>query len=449
MKNLKIGNKNWFAAVLSIIPLFVAQLTYSQTFDSKNKETSRPAFEGYIVKYKSHPERNIFSALSIKKNKIISTSFGEFSILKNTENLSEENIKRIQSNPAVEYIEPNYIYQALENADQGAERTLPPEIKDANFKSQWGLNNTGTNNWFNLAAGIDLNAVNAWKLHSGSHQIKIAVVDSGMDYNHPDLKENVWTNEKELHGQAGVDDDQNGYVDDIHGYDFSNNDGDPMDDLGHGSQVAGLIGAAHNDIGIRGVMGSVQIMPIKFLSKGGGSTENGLKGIEYAIKNGAQIINLSWGGGEPSQALSDAILAAAAKNILVVAAAGNSKEDNDVKPLYPASYGHPNIISVASLSPNNKKSSFTNFGKNKVHVYAPGLYIVSTGLENSYDWTSGTSLSAPMVAGAAGLALSKNPKLTAVQVKEKIIQTSTQDPELLKFAQGGRVDLYELLKSIQ
>lgn len=421
-----------------------SMLVNQESFAQGAKQTVAK-FDGYIIKYKKNSAPRSFTALDLETQEFVSTSFGDFAVVKTPQAFTGEKLQLLQEQNEIEYIEPNYIFQPLDVPV----RNLPPEIKDREFSSQWYLNNTGTNNWFNMPAGVDVNAVNAWKITTGSKQVKIAVIDSGIKYNHPDLKDNMWVNEKELHGAAGVDDDQNGYVDDIYGYDFANNDGDPMDDVGHGTEVTGIISAAHNDTGIRGVMGSVQIMAIKFLIPGGGVTLNAVKGIEYAIKNGAQIINLSWGGGEYTQALSDAIKAAGEKNILVVAAAGNSKGDNDLKPLYPATYGHPNIISVGSTSPNDLKSGFSNFGKKSVHVFAPGLYILSTDFKDTTLWSSGTSLSAPLVTGAAGLALSLNNKLTALQLKEKIIQTSIKNPELSKIGQGGRLDIYELLKVVQ
>ena len=417
--------------------LLVALLTISPSVFSQSAK-----FDGYIVKLKENA--NSFVANSIQKSANLDNlnlSFGNFYKL-SSNNLIPLDIEAIKKNPAVEYIEPNYLYFPQDHVPP-----RPSSISDKEFDGQWGIYNNGHNTWIaNSPIGVDINVVKAWEITKGSKDVVIAVIDSGINYNHPDLKDNLWVNEKELNGQPGVDDDGNGYIDDINGYDFANNDGDPLDDNGHGTHVSGIIAASHNNEGTRGVMGTARIMSLKFLTaKGPGDTANALKGVDYAIKNGAKIINNSWGGGDFSKAMNDAFLKAAEKNIVIVVAAGNSNNDNDAKPMYPANYNVPGLISVGSLSMLDVKSSFSSFGKKSVHVFAPGNYIVSTDVEQPYKWRSGTSMAAPFVSGAVGLLLSKEPNLGVEDIKRRVIESSVKNNEYNKYGVGGRLNTYDLL----
>src|SRR3989339_2224642 len=214
----------------------------------------------YIIKVKTGAKLNTKANL-IKLN----TSFGHFYKISGDQKAALQNLR---NDPAVLYIEPNYTYK-ISPIEISQKSTEP------SFSKQWGLLNTGSNSGGFFSSGIagrDINAVNAWKITTGSDEVKIAVIDTGVDYTHPDLKNNIWVNEAEQNGQAGVDDDQNGYVDDIHGYDFANKDGDPIDDHGHGTHCAGVIGASHNGIGVAGVMSKVKIVALKFLTGSGSGT---------------------------------------------------------------------------------------------------------------------------------------------------------------------------------
>jgi subtilisin family serine protease len=207
----------------------------------------------------------------------------------------------------------------------------------------------------------------------------VGVIDTGIDYNHPDLAANVWTNPLEIPGN-GIDDDGNGYVDDVHGYDFVNRDGDPMDDHGHGTHVAGTIAAvANNGIGVAGVSWHAKVMALKFLDAGGsGWVSDAVEALNYATDMGAKITNNSWGGGEYSTALRDAIAAANSAGAVFVAAAGNSANNNDATPFYPAGYEGPNVIAVAATDASDTLAVFSNFGRNTVQLGAPGVGIYST-----------------------------------------------------------------------
>lgn len=400
-------------------------------------------FDGYIVKFKDHFGAYNLRNLSMEANlKSLDVSFGQFYKMTSKDSLIPLDIEKLKINPAIEYIEPNYIYYSQDHVE-----AKPKEILDKEFDGQWGVFNNGHNTWVaNSPIGVDINVLKAWELTQGSNDIVVAIIDSGINYNHPDLKENLWINNLELNGKPGVDDDGNGYIDDVYGYDFANNDGDPLDDLGHGTHVAGIIGAAHNEIGTRGVMGKVSIMSLKFLSaKGSGDTANALKAIDYAVKNGAKIINNSWGGGDFSQSIYDALMNAAKNNIVVVTAAGNIKNDNDKYPKYPASYKIPGMICVGALNVLDLKTSFSSYGKESVHIFAPGEYIVSTDVELPYKWRSGTSIATPFVVGAVGLLLSKEPNLTPEEVKKRVISTSVYKDDYAKYGVGGRLNTYDLL----
>ena len=359
---------------------------------------------------------------------------GSFAVI-DSENKAVELLK---NDSAVEYIEPNYTYQVS-------------TVKDADFKKQWGLKNTGSNSGSIFAPGkkgVDINAEKAWKITKGDKAVKIAVIDTGVDYNHPDLKGNIMVNELELNGTEGVDDDGNGYVDDVYGYDFANNDNDPMDNHGHGTHCAGVIGATHDSIGIAGVMANVQILPIQFLSaRGGGTLEGAIKSIDYAVKRGVQIMSNSWGGRGQSKALEEAIKLAEQAGILFVAAAGNENSDNDTTATLPASIGLDNIVSVGAMDGKGKKASFSNYGKKSVDVFAPGVKIYSTVQNNKYKNMSVTSMACPHVAGVAGLILANEPNLTYKEIKAKLMSNTHSGDNLTRFSVSGYVDAHMSLKN--
>ena len=387
----------------------------------------------YIVKVKSNLKHQI-NLSSYGSSKALDLSFGDFYLLKN---INKSQFSELQNNSSIEYIEPNYKYSKFD---------LP---KDADFEKQWGLNNTGKNSgswWERGTAGVDISALEAWKITKGSKDIKIAVIDTGVDYTHKDLKDNIMINELELNGTEGIDDDGNGYIDDIYGYDFANNDADPMDGHGHGTHCAGVIGASHNGFGIAGVNAKVSILPVQFLTaKGGGTLEGALKAIQYATDRGVNVMSNSWGGGGRSQALFDAIEAARDKGISFIAAAGNSNSDNDSKATYPANYKLDNVISVGALDGKGKRASFSNYGKKTVHVFAPGVGIYSTVAGDQYKKMSGTSMACPHVAGVAGLLLASEPNLTYAEIKDRLMNTSIISTEISNFTMSGYVDAQKAL----
>jgi subtilisin family serine protease len=267
----------------------------------------------------------------------------------------------------------------------------------------------------NASQGID--APRAWDLHTGSSDVVVAVIDTGVDYRHPDLAANVWTNPGEIAGN-GIDDDQNGYVDDVHGINALNGSGNPMDDNGHGTHVSGTIAAqGNNAVGVVGVNWNSRIMGLKFLSaNGSGSLAGAVQAINYMVsmKNrgvNVRVSNNSWGGGGFSEPLFQAIARAREAGIVFVAAAGNEANDNDSNPSYPADYPLDNIISVAAVDSDRNIASFSNYGATSVDIAAPGVNILSTTPQNGYQRFSGTSMATPHVSGAMALLFAHQPGL--------------------------------------
>ncbi|MHC4740463.1 MAG: S8 family serine peptidase, partial [Planctomycetota bacterium] len=327
----------------------------------------------------------------------------------------EQALRPFNASRDILYAEPNWILRAL----------LTPD--DPNFGDQWGLNNTGqTGGTF----GADVNAPEAWNLAMGTQEIVVAVIDTGIDYNHPDLAANMWVNEGEIPGND-IDDDGNGFIDDVYGYNMigvdpnedpggtpvpdPNHDGNPMDDCYHGTHCAGIIGAVtNNGVGVAGVCPNVQIMALKYLGTDGkGEITGAISCIQYALNNGANIMSNSWMGPD-STALKNAIEAAADAGLLCIAAAGNSHADNDTDPLYPASYDCNNIVAVSATDHNDHLAWFSNYGQTSVDLGAPGSSILSTFstspyVSGKYVVTSGTSMACPHVAGACALVWSVNP----------------------------------------
>ncbi len=379
----------------------------------------------------------------------------------------EDAITQYMSDPNVEYAEPNYIIHAF---------TMP---NDTYFQpNQWALHNTGS-----YAGGIDdadIDAPEAWDTTTGGSGIVIAVTDTGVDYNHPDLHGNIWHNSGETDCEDGIDNDLNGYIDDCTGWDFTtceyfkedgtcettkSEDNDPMDENGHGTHVAGIIGAVgNNGEGISGVMWNVKLMALRFLNaEGGGTISDAINAIEYAVANGARIINASWGGYGYSLSLYDAIDSANSEGVLFISAAGNERNNNDGQtPLYPASYDLPNIISVAATDQNDQRAHFSNFGLNSVDVAAPGVYVFSTVPTwwsqypgyGEVERFSGTSMATPHVAGLAGLLYSyyngiQNTEFNYTQVRDTILRYVDVLPSLQGWIKtGGRINAHRAVSSL-
>ena len=348
----------------------------------------------------------------------------------NAKNIS----KWLSANPHVASFEPNLNVWSIDASPN-----------DGRLSELWGMNNTGQTGG---GDDSDIDAFEAWDVTTGSSTVVVGVIDTGVDYRHPDLAANIWTNPGEIAGN-NVDDDGNGFVDDIHGYDFVNNDGDPMDDEGHGTHVSGTIAAVgNNNVGISGVNWTSAIMGLKFLDAGGsGTTANALRAVNYANMMREQygvnvrVTNNSWGGGGFNQGLRDAIAAGSDRGILFVAAAGNDSDDNDVTPHFPASFDVPSIVTVAATDHQDALARFSNFGGDSVDVAAPGADILSTLPNNSYGVYSGTSMATPHVAGVAALAWALSPDFTVNQVRQAIVDgVDVLSPLDGQVVSGGRLN---------
>jgi subtilisin family serine protease/fibronectin type 3 domain-containing protein/methionine-rich copper-binding protein CopC len=345
----------------------------------------------------------------------------------------EAALAALRNDPHVLYAEPDYRVRIA---------GLPT---DPRFPEQWDFNNAGQSGG---TIDADIDAPDAWDVTSGSGRTVVAVIDTGVDYRHPDLAANIWINTDEVPGNS-IDDDHNGYVDDVHGYDFYNDDPNPLDDHNHGTHVAGTIGAiGNNGVGIAGVNWDVQIMALKFLgSDGSGTTSDAIEAVRYAVANGAQISNNSWGGDPFSQSLFDAIREARDAGHIFVAAAGNGDFlgfglDNDVEPFYPASYNLDNIVTVAATDHNDQLAVFSNYGDNSVDLAAPGVSILSTERNSTYGFNSGTSMAAPHVAGALSLLWDYEPALTYREVINRVLGSAEPLESLAgKVATGGRLNV--------
>ncbi|MBS1985152.1 MAG: S8 family serine peptidase [Bdellovibrionales bacterium] len=346
----------------------------------------------------------------------------------------------------VEIMEPNFIYHAAMGSKKPTPAPTPDPTpapapgsavpNDSLFSSLWGMYNSGQKDSAGKTGvgGADISATKAWTISKGSRNVVVAVVDTGFDYTHPDLKDNAWSKA----GQPTV-----------HGYNAITDKLDPMDDNLHGTHCSGTIGAVgDNGAGVAGVNWNVSIMGVKFLDKNGsGTTADAIKAIDWARENGAQVISASWGGGGSSDALEESIARATEAGIVFVAAAGNDSGDNDSSADYPANY--PGVVAVASSNNRDQMSDFSNYGAKTVDLMAPGENILSTVPGNKYKTLSGTSMATPHVSGAVALALSVNPSLTPAQVKQALRDSVDKVAAANgKTVSGGRLNVNRLLETV-
>lgn len=369
------------------------------------------------------------------------------------------NYEALKNDPDVEYIEPNYILEKSEVAPNGPIEKFTYEDVVAQ-----GAVNTSPSAYSQSSANVGI--AESWAketpLSSLNSKVIVAVVDTGLDKTHEVFRPYksdgsggtgaLWINQAEANGKPGVDDDQNGFVDDVNGWNFISNTNNFLDDDDHGTHVAGIVVGAGLNIFSRPLQESkVLVMPLKFLGAGGsGSTSNAIKAIYYAVNNGAKVINNSWGGSSYSRALHDAIIYAYDHHVLVVSAAGNYSSNNDVSPIYPSSYDVPSNISIASTSRFDDLSSFSNFGATTVAIGSPGEYIESTVPGNMTMKMSGTSMATPLISGLAALAFREAPSLSGYQMKQLIMQTGLVTNYLnRKVSTSARVDALNLIQSSQ
>jgi thermitase len=324
----------------------------------------------------SKPSRETMNAAGL--NVLQDYENGSFLIVEPQVAVDSVTVETLMGDSAVAYVAPDYIMSIPKIEAAGEVRPLNTDSlpNDPYLNKLWGMENCG--------------ATQVWPLKHDVPNIIVAVIDSGVDYTHPDLKDNMWS-------RGGQ-----------YGYDFYENDADPMDEENHGTHCAGTIaGVGNNGIGVVGVAWKAQIMALRFLGPdGSGATSDAVKCIDWAVDNGAHIISNSWGGPDNSPALAQAVARAESRGVLFIAAAGNTGgtgNNNDSRPSYPSSLSQANVISVGAIDENNARGSFSHYGKNSVDIGAPGVQILSTVRNKKYDTFSGTSMATPHVAGAAAL----------------------------------------------
>jgi subtilisin family serine protease len=341
----------------------------------------------------------------------------------------------------VAFVEPDFVV---------APQLVPD---DPSFARQWGLENAGATSGL---VGADIAAVEAWDVTTGSRDVVVAVIDTGVDIRHPDLVANIWRNPGEIPGD-GIDNDRNGFVDDVHGWNFTRRNANPHDDNGHGTHVAGTIGAVgNNGLGVAGIAWQVSILPLKFLDRNGsGSTSAAVAAINYATRMrrdfGVSIVatNNSWGGAGSSAALRAAIDAGGEAGILFVAAAGNDGTDNDRTPSFPASYRSEAVIAVAATDRSDRLATFSNVGLTSVDIAAPGVAILSTAPNARYATFSGTSMATPHVSGTLALLAAAQPTADAATLRTALLESVRPVPDLAgRIATGGVVDAAAALERL-
>ena len=347
-------------------------------------------------------------------------------------------IRVLHAHDAVDFAEPNWVYHHTKVSDD-------TYYVNGQLWGMYGDTSPLHQNQYGSQAG------EAWDAgHVSCKGVLVGVIDEGVQYTHPDLKANHWTNPNEIDGN-GIDDDGNGFVDDTHGWDFDGNNKTVYDGVGddHGTHVSGTIGGkGSNGQGVAGICWKVKMVHVKFLGAGGGTTANAIKSVDYITdlktRHNLNLVatNNSWGGGGFSQGLKDSIDNAGNKDILFIAAAGNNASNNDSNPFYPASYTSPAIISVAALTSSGTLASFSNYGATSVDLCAPGAGIYSTVPTNAYSSYSGTSMATPHVTGAVALYAKSHPGLTAAQLKSAILGTTTATTACNgKTVSGGRLNV--------
>ncbi|MEN8907516.1 MAG: S8 family serine peptidase [Clostridiales bacterium] len=386
----------------------------------------------YIIKYKKGKEKEVKNKLikkmgtkKLKKQKNIKGSDSMVVELDKT-NSKEYLFKALSSDANIEYIQEDYVVEFSSSPD------------DTYYSLQWGLNNysqaiagiTGQ-------SGIDISAEETWRNSDIKEEIIVAVLDTGVDIKHPDLKNNIWTNDDEIAGN-GIDDDGNGYIDDVNGWNFvdetPNVYNSAVEDF-HGTHVSGIIAAEHNSIGVTGVAKNVKIMPLKFIS-GTGRLSDEIEAINYAKDNGAIIVNCSFGQYNFSQLEYDTYNST---DMLFIASSGNDAINNDLTKHYPSDYNLDNIISVGALQNDGNLASFSNFGMESVDIAAPGHYIASTSPESGYSYASGTSMASPYVSGVAAILKGNNPDLTTAKIKDKLLNNAVKLPNLATKIKNGNI----------
>jgi thermitase len=423
------------ATLLTLLTLDIGSNSRYAAEPPPQAQMSEHVADEVIVKYREGVDESSKDLARFRvsgKRKKLFRSVRGLEVTKLPGNVSvQEAIDLYQQDPNVLYAEPNYILRLTAKPD------LTATPNDPSFGSLYGL--------------TKINAPSAWNITTGSNNVVVAILDTGFDYNHVDLSANIYNNPGECTGD-GVDNDSNGYIDDCHGINVAYGTSDPMDDNDHGTHVAGTIGAVgNNGIGVVGVNWNVKMISCKFFdASGSGTTEGAIECLDYvkALKDrGVNIVatSNSWGGGDNSQALYDAIDAQRQSGILFITAAGNGNafgvgQNNDNVPFYPCTYFLPNIICVAATTSTDAKASFSNFGKHTVHVGAPGNNILSTLPGDTYGSLSGTSMATPHVSGLAALLKAQDPNRDWRTIKNLILAGGDTVSSMANTITGKRIN---------
>ena len=460
-------NNIWFhvflATVLITLAAVVGQIGRWKSWSNKNDsavkrverlDTQRRSGDDrpeVLVRFKPGVGLDKIRTIASANNDVVSDEIESVEGLTEINDLDDADAETVASKYAamtdVVYAEPNFRIELIDPPlaarrqdllDRQTASNLP---NDPQFGDQWAHNNIGQEGGKKRA---DIDSLRAWQIQKGSEKVVVAVLDSGVDYTHEDLRNNMWIRPENI---PAYSDDELGTYNDLNGFNGTDKIADPMDDNGHGTHCAGIIGAeGNNGTGIAGINWKVKIMPLKFLGRGGfGNTDDAIEAINYAIdrkKKGVNIrvISASWGSTSKSRALEDTIRAAGDAGILFVAAAGNDGSDNDGRPHYPSNYDLPNVISVAALDRDDQLATFSNFGVKTVHVAAPGKDILSTWLNDEYREASGTSMATPYVSGVAALIIANEPTITLVRLRERLLKSVDKIDALNgKVASGGRI----------
>lgn len=395
---------------------------------------SKGGSDGFLVKVKRGASRETVIEELREQGVQVRSQIGELNLL------VTDKAPKFAKGSFIEYVEPNFYVETMMGSGKPKQ-----DIYDREANRLWGLQAT--------------HAAEAWRITTGSRDVVLAISDTGT-WEHPEIVPNLWENPGETGRDAagrdkrtnGIDDDGNGFVDDVRGWNFEINNNNPSDDHFHGTHVSGIVGALGGDNSpVAGVNWATSIMSLKFIGREGYGTEaNGIRTIIYAASNGAKAMNCSWGGDGNTQALLEAVEYAKSKGMLIIAAAGNYEENSDVIPIFPAGYESENIISVAAtMNREGQLASFSNYGAKSVDLAAPGELILSTFNptysplhKNWYELLSGTSMAAPQVTGAVGLIYSVNPRLSWREVKEIILSTVRPSAELQgRVLTGGMLDV--------
>ncbi len=413
--------------------LFLSSIAYAQS--------PRVVPGEYLVKFKNQTNSAaVVSKISGKAN--LKAAFPDMNMFHlSVKDGQEATLQELNNDPEVEFIEPNYIL------DKVADET-PGEVLEMLSEDQVHAQSSVffTQNYANVKveqAWSVMSAINA------APKTVVAIIDTGLDSNHKVFKNTgaMWLNTREIPNN-GIDDDFNGYIDDVSGWNFISNSSNFFDDEGHGTHVGGIVVGAGIDIFSSSLDQSrIQVMPLKFLdSNGSGSTSNAIKAMYYAVNMGAKVINCSWGGASYSKSLLDAMSYAYDHHILIVTAAGNNALNNDGSDMFPSNYDIPGNISVAATTDSDNLASFSNYGVQKVHIASPGVYIYSTLPGGYYGSMSGTSMAAPFVAGITALAMREAPAMTGYQIKQLVLATAQHVNTLSgKVSSAARINAYNLI----